>query len=457
MNNIETLMMFSLFALTVLFIMWRPFGINEVVPSTIAACVIFLFGIVPPADIFNIFTIVSGASITILSTIVMSIVLESIGFFRWAAMNLALKAKGSGLLLFWYINLLCFLMTLFFNNDGSILITTPIIIQTLTLLKLKPHQQIPYLISGALVATGASAPIGVSNLANLIALKIVGLDLNSYATMMFVPSMIGIASIAVFLYVFFKEDIPVKIKGNIDPFRLKAQLSDYPLKKYPHPLSPKSQEQAPNDWKMFRICIAIVVLTRISFFVLAPFGVPTEWPAVVGAILLIALRWHRKKVGAMDVLKKSPWHILVFAFSMYVIIYGLHNVGMTEFIVGTIGEKVGENHLYAVFIMGLLVSVMSNLLNNLPTIMIGTMSITEMGLDPETMQVAYLANVIGADIGSLMLPMGTLATLLWFHTLRQYKIPMTWGKYLQVTVYIIPIGLLLSLLSLYLWTTYVVF
>lgn len=198
-------------------------------------------------------------------------------------------------------------------------------------------------------------------------------------------------------------------------------------------------------------------MTRISFFVLAPFGVPTEWPAVVGAILLIALRWHRKKVGAMDVLKKSPWHILVFAFSMYVIIYGLHNVGMTEIIVGTIGEKVGENHLYAVFIMGLLVSVMSNLLNNLPTIMIGTMSITDMGLDPQTMQVAYLASVIGADIGSLMLPMGTLATLLWFHTLRQYKVPMTWGKYLQVTVYVIPIGLFLSLLSLYLWTTYVVF
>lgn len=114
MSNIEPFMMFCLFALTVLFIMWRPLGINEAVPSAIAACVIFLFGIVPLADIFNIVNIVSGAAITILSTIVMSIVLESIGFFRWAAMNLALKAKGSGLLLFWYINLLCFLMTLFF-------------------------------------------------------------------------------------------------------------------------------------------------------------------------------------------------------------------------------------------------------------------------------------------------------------------------------------------------------
>ena len=58
-----------------------------------------------------------------MATIVMAIVLESFGFFTWAAEVLANRAKGSGLKLFWYVNLLCFLMTLFVNNDGSILIS----------------------------------------------------------------------------------------------------------------------------------------------------------------------------------------------------------------------------------------------------------------------------------------------------------------------------------------------
>ena len=62
-----------------------------------------------------------------MATIVMAIVLESFGFFNWVAEKLAAKANGSGIRLFWYVNLLCFLMTLFFNNDGSILITTPIL------------------------------------------------------------------------------------------------------------------------------------------------------------------------------------------------------------------------------------------------------------------------------------------------------------------------------------------
>lgn len=454
MVNADLLWMLGIFALTVIFIMWRPLGINESIPTSIAAGIILLLGIVPFGDILNIFEVVTGASITILSTIVMSIVLESIGFFRWAAANLSTRAKGSGIKLFWYINLLCFLMTLFFNNDGSILITTPIIIRTLSLLQLKPHQQIPYLISGALVATAASAPIGVSNLANLIALEIVSLDLNSYAAMMFVPSMLGVGSITVLLFYLFKRDISINVSTIKE--RGTALLECTPGK-VAHPLLPKREKDEPIDWKMFRLCIGIVVAIRISFFVLAPWGIPTEWPAIVGAILLILLRWYKKKIGVTDILKKSPWHILVFAFSMYVIIYGLHNVGLTALIINQFGDNVAEDPLNAIFIMGILLTVLSNICNNLPSIMIGTLAIKEMGLDLQTMQVAYLGNVIGSDIGSLLLPMGTLATLLWIHTLRQYKIAMNWGKYLRVTLFVVPVSLILSLFGLYLWTKYFIF
>ena len=128
------------------------------------------------ADIADIIDKIGGASITIMATIVMAVILESFGFFHWAAAKLASLAKGSGYRLYWYIQLLCFLMTLLFNNDGSILITTPILILLLKNLRLKPHQQIPYLLSGALIATASSAPIGVSNIVNLIALKIIRHD-----------------------------------------------------------------------------------------------------------------------------------------------------------------------------------------------------------------------------------------------------------------------------------------
>ncbi len=57
---------------------------------------------------------VTGASITIISTMIMAIALESFGFFNWAAAKLLHRAKGSGIRLF-----LADQPALFFNDALS--------------------------------------------------------------------------------------------------------------------------------------------------------------------------------------------------------------------------------------------------------------------------------------------------------------------------------------------------
>ena len=101
--------------------------------------------------------------------------------------------------------------------------------------------------------------------------------------------------------------------------------------------------------------------------------------------------------------------------------------------------------------MGGLVSVLSNLFNNHPALMVGTITLTEMGLDPITLKTIYLANIIGSDIGSLLLPIGTLASLIWMHILRKNKIKITWKDYLSVTLIVIPISTIVTLTLLYFW------
>jgi arsenical pump membrane protein len=422
----------------------------------------------------------------------MSIVLDSIGFFRWAAFNLVNRAKGSGVLLYWYINFLCFLMTMFFNNDGSILITTPIIIQIVTILKLKANQQFPYLLSGALIATASSAPIAVSNLANLIALKIIGLDLNSYVSMMFVPSMLGITVISLLLFYYFSKDIPKIINvlpvSNIDVYNPKASptilrhpSAEKPHKPHlhhrPHPQPHPHHKPRPHphhptpphlltdiaisppgpDMSMFKVCIAIVALTRAGLFIGTSFGIPIEWIGIFGALLLVGYRWYRKGVGVNDIAKKTPWHIILFAFSIYVVVYSLHNIGLTELIVERLRGPILANHLNACLISGGLLTVMSNLFNNLPSVMIGSLTLTGMVLDIPTLHIAYLASIMGADIGSLITPMGTLASLIWMFLLKKNGIRISWAKILKVTIIVIPIGLLVSLLSLYFWVEWLFF
>ena len=73
--------MIIVFTLTIIFMLWRPYQINEAIPTSIGAAIVLITGIVSWNDVLGIIDIVSGPALTILSTIMMTIVLESIGFF----------------------------------------------------------------------------------------------------------------------------------------------------------------------------------------------------------------------------------------------------------------------------------------------------------------------------------------------------------------------------------------
>lgn len=467
------------FMLTIILILWRPNGLNEAIPATGGAFLVLVSGSVSIADLGKISSTISGAAITIMATIVMANVLESFGFFYWAAEGLAARAKGSGIRLFWLVNLLCFLMTLFFNNDGSILITTPILLILLEHFKLKNHEKIPYLLSGALIATASSAPIGVSNIVNLIALKIVGMTLYMHTLMMFVPATLGLLLLVVLLFLRFYRRLPRKLpltKFQFGNYLVHAHPPEHhPPRHHPdyhsghhpphppehHPIhhvdtSPEIQTLAfVYRNKFMRNVLLFVLFVRMSLFVASYLGFPIALVAVIGSSLLLIWRWLFAKISPLDLFKKIPWHIFIFAFSMYVIIYGLNNIGLTNWLVRLFQPLVTSNLMNASLMMGTLISLMSIFFNNHPALLIGTLTLTNMHLDPLTLKIAYLASVIGSDVGSLLLPLGTLASLIWMHILKQHKVMIRWKDYVSVTIITIPPTVLFTLVLLAYWVNWI--
>ncbi|PIC63574.1 arsenic transporter [Sporosarcina sp. P13] len=433
------------FLSTMLVIFWRPKGINEAWPAAVGAVLIIVTGIVSRVDLLDIFDKIGGASVTIISTIVMAVILESFGFFHWAAIKLAAFSKQSGYRLYWNIQLLCFLMTLLFNNDGSILITTPILLLLLKNLQLKTEQQIPYLLSGALIATASSAPIGVSNIVNLIALKIVDMSLWMHTAMMFVPATIGLIFMSTLMFYVVRKKLPQTLPDIVS-------IENVFEKKFFKKLQRKKIFNNEKTRTIFMLKILFFVFfMRCMLFVASYINVPVEIVAVLGSVALLIWRWIQLGISPWDILRKTPWNILVFAFSMYVIIYGLHNVGLTELLVSWSEPIVNQGLLSASLLMGGVVSLLSNIFNNHPALMIGTITLTEMGIDPITLKTIYLANIIGSDIGSLLLPIGTLASLIWFHILRKHRIEITWRDYMNVSFKVIPLTTLVTLILLYFW------
>ncbi|MFX3622685.1 MAG: arsenic transporter [Ectobacillus sp.] len=435
-----------IFVGTMLVIFWRPRGLNEAIPASVGAILLIIIGTVSKADMIDISSKVTGAAITIISTIVMAMILESFGFFHWCAARLAKAAKGSGIRLFWYTNLLCFLMTVFFNNDGSILITTPVLLLLLNRLQLKNHQKIPYLLSGALIATASSAPIGVSNIVNLIALEIVDMTLYMHTAMIFVPATLGLLFMSFMLFLVLRKHIPKKL----------PEASQYIYENFInhsfHPLQTRTPEEEIKKQNRFMLKILLFVfLVRCSLFIASFLNVSVEAVAVAGSLILLVWRWYKLKIHPGDMLRRTPWYVLIFAFAMYVIVYGLHNIGLTDYIVFTLKPHIHDNLLNASLLMGGALSVMSNFFNNHPALMIGTIALTEMGLDPTTVKTIYLANIIGSDMGSLLLPIGTLASLMWMHIVKKGRVRIGWKQYVKVTFIVIPPTVVFTLICLYLW------
>ena len=82
------------------------------------------------------------------------------------------------------------------------------------------------------------------------------------------------------------------------------------------------------------------------------FDIPVSLMAVIGSLVLLGWRWVYLKVSPADMLKKTPWYIIVFAFGMYTIIYGLNNIGLTDWLITFMRPMVSGSLLHTSVMMG---------------------------------------------------------------------------------------------------------
>ncbi|MBJ3816642.1 arsenic transporter [Shimwellia pseudoproteus] len=399
----------AIFVLTIVLVIWQPKGLGIGWSASLGALLALVSGVVHIADIAVVWHIVWNATATFIAVIIISLLLDESGFFEWSALHVSRWGGGRGRLLFTYIVLLGAAVAALFANDGAALILTPIVIAMLLALGFRKSTTLAFVMAAGFIADTASLPLIVSNLVNIVSADFFRLGFTEYASVMVPVDIAAIAATLAMLHLFFRKDISPA----------------YPVARLNTPAT------AIKDPATFITGWVVLILLLAGFFVLEPLGIPVSAIAAAGAIILFAVAKRGHAINTANVLRGAPWQIVIFSLGMYLVVYGLRNAGLTAHLSGVL-NRLADNGLWAATLgTGFLTAFLSAIMNNMPTVLVGALSIdgsTASGVIKDAM---IYANIIGCDLGPKITPIGSLATLLWLHVLAQKQLTISWGYYFR--------------------------
>ncbi len=410
------------FLATLTLVIVQPRGLQIGTSAIIGAVVALILGIVSFADVLEVSSIVWDATLAFIGIIIMSMVLDEIGFFEWCAIKMAKLSKGNGHLMFVYALLLGAFVSALFANDGAALILTPILLAKMRILQLNLKTIIAFLLAGGFISDSASLPFVFSNLTNIVTANYFNIGFVEYSLNMIVPFIVSvIVSIAV-LWLVLRKDIPKEVDVTL------LKNPDDVLKSKP----------------LFYFSWFFLALLLVGYFVGdVLFDLPVSVFALGGGLLFLGIASYTKNAKAWLTIKTAPWQVVWFSIGLYIVVYGLKNAGLTDYLASVLVVLADKGDLIAVVGTGFIAAFLSAIMNNMPTIMIMDISLANIGNEA-----MIYANIIGCNLGPKMTPFGSLATLLWLHVLAQKGVKISFAEYSKFGMIVTPPVLLVVLLAL---------
>jgi arsenical pump membrane protein len=305
--------------------------------------------------------------------------------FDVIATRVTILARGSNAGLFGLCLAFAALTTIFLNLDTTAVLLTPVMLATAVRAGVPP---LPLAMTTVWLANTASLLLPVSNLTNLLAMTRVQLHPLKFAARMALPEVAALLVVAACLWLFYWRRNPRRYTPPA-PFR-------------------------PRDRRLLRVAAVACGVFILGILV----GVSIYWMApICAAVLVIAFMvWDRPRLGW----HLLPWRLLVFVTGLFLVVDTVGRHGLSSWMTALIGTDPGASGIVRAAATG---GVLSNVLNNLPVYVAGEAVVPVANHDQ------LLGLLIGTNVGPLITPWASLATLLWAERCRSAGVAISWGRF----------------------------
>ncbi|WP_067462683.1 SLC13 family permease [Actinomadura macra] len=326
------------------------------------------------------------------SVIVLAELTKEAGVFDAIAQRMARVGRGNYAALFLLCVAFASVITVFLNLDTTAVLLTPVMLALAARARIAA---LPLAMTTVWLANTASLLLPVSNLTNLLAAERVALETPAFAARMWFPQVTVLAVTMALLWVFYWRR---SMRG--------ADSYDLP-------------EVAPVRDRVLFSATGIACLLFIAA-ILA--GVHTGIQLGVAATAAAAVA-----VGAFVVRDRSalrpaliPWQLMVFVTGLFLVVPTLERYGLDEAMRSLVG---GDDGVVGALRAAFAGAGLSNVLNNLPAYVAGESAV------PASNKDQLLSLLIGTNVGPVITPWGSLATLLWFEWCRRWDVRVPMRKF----------------------------
>ncbi len=411
----------AVFVATLFLMIKRPRGLRLGYAAGIGAVASLLLGTVSLGQAAQSFLDIWDAALAFLGIIALSVTLDAMGFFRWAALRVVKLARGSGLRLYFYIALLTAAVSILFANDSAVLILTPIVLEIVTCLGIDKKGKLAYLFTAGLIADTAAMPLITSNPINILSADFFKYSFIDHLVFMGPVAVATLLSSLLLIWLFFRKQIP----KTYDVTAADSLTRGKPA------ISPS----------LLRISLVTLVAIDVGYVLTSLVRVPVSLVICSGALFLVAVYWfslkrngsvNGEKKGLVGLARDINWDIVLFMLSIFIVVQGLEAAGVTNLLASALVTTSKFPSVLGVFGPSMVVTVGASFMNNWPMTILGLLSIHQAAVTGPALTNLIFSNIIGNNLGPHFFPLGSLAIVMWLEIMRRKGVNISLKEYLKV-------------------------